>query len=430
MGVPRYRAALAVTVAAAVGVLIGSSIPGGSGASGDVITPALQDRTTLALEQQAGRARSLAQYEARFRAAGLDGWADALARNYRGQLARNADKARADVASAGAPAVTPAPPPSTPPAPTTSTPTTPTTPDPPPTATGFRVGVVSNSDTTPGHVTPLDGDKAGGPVTRLEYGIGESAAAVRRDVQGFVDAGVPVLVLAGFHGRIPSEAEARNLGTWAEALEPLYRSGGVAAIEFGNETGYRHQGTFERGGDYARRADVALTAIAGRVPLLVQVDDGNTGSGWIRAMRDAVPTIFQRAAGGTLHPYGPWPGNGRNKTRNTVEQLAAVGAGALPIHVTEWGLASDNGRTLTDNYGWPTNQTYQQAGVAFTGFLTSIRAELGGRLRSFYWYQVRDQRPSGDGDTGRERWFGAVQQNGAAKGALTVALRDAWLANP
>ena len=57
----------------------------------------------------------------------------------------------------------------------------------------------------------------------------------------------------------------------------------------------------------------------------------------------AVPDLGNRVAGWTIHPYGP---NWATRIDSTVNSTETAGSPRMPIWVTEWGLASDNGRCL------------------------------------------------------------------------------------
>jgi len=137
--------------------------------------------------------------------------------------------------------------------------------------------------------------------------------------------GAQPLLLAGFEGRMPTEAEARNLARWAAEFGPggSFWNGrpdgalAVREIEFGNETSYSHQygdtwsdqSYKDRAKLYATRFAQARAAIAatGRgVGMLAQADDGGTGSAaWVDGMFDAVPNLGQLVDGWSVHPYGP-----------------------------------------------------------------------------------------------------------------------------
>ena len=61
-------------------------------------------------------------------------------------------------------------------------------------------------------------------------------------------------------------------------------------------------------------------------------------------------------AGWTVHPYGPvsrW----KPRIDRLISQTAAQGwSSGIPIDITEYGMATDNGATLSDNYDWPSNR--------------------------------------------------------------------------
>jgi hypothetical protein len=285
----------------------------------------------------------------------------------------------------------------------------------------------------------------GADVVRLEFDIGTPAAQLRASVAELTSRGVRPLLLAGFHGRTPTQAEAQNLAGWAAEFGPggtfwAGRSDGhlaVQQIEFGNETSYSHQyGDTYSSPSYKQRARVYATRLAqahaairfsGRpVGLLAQADDGGTGSSaWVDGMFEAVPGLAGMVDGWTVHPYGPrsrW----KPKLDRLIAQTAARGAPAsIPIDVTEYGISSSDGRALSDNYGWPVNQTYAQAGAALDATVREMRADpaIGPRLRLFMIYAAHDLRPPG-ATKDREHSFGALQHDLAEKGAYSGEVRE------
>ena len=295
----------------------------------------------------------------------------------------------------------------------------------------FSFGIVSTRGI--GHID--DARRLGARITRIEFQIGADTSSMEEFVGRAASDGVEVILLAGFEGRIPSTQEAQSLGAWAKRFGPggtfwNGRSDGAYAvryIEFGNETSYRHQGTFEDGGDYARRAKDAIDAIKAanpRVGVLVQADDANINpSPWVKDMFAAVPNLGNVAAGWTVHPYGPrseW----EPRISRLIAQTAGVGAPALPIFITEWGISTDNGRQLDDNYDWPTGMSYADAGAAVTREIADMNARFPGRLATLLWYFIRDHAAPG-ASTGREDYFGAVKEDSSDKGGLTAAIRAA-----
>lgn len=269
---------------------------------------------------------------------------------------------------------------------------------------------------------------------RIEFDVERPAEELRPVIAAYADRGIKVLLLAGFHGELPSADEARNVGNWAREFGP----GGsfwaerddahlaVDLIEFGNETSYPNQGTQDRGGEYAERfrdAHDAIQSPAGnrRVGLLAQADDANTERDhWVDSMVEAVPDLTRRVAGWTIHPYGPdW----EHRVDRLVEQTADhEGGDDVPVHVTEWGVATDDGRCLSDNYGWDPCMTFQESADLLGEVTRGLRERLGDRLGSFYVFQAEDQRAPG-ATTDREHYFGAVRLDLSEKGAYSAEVR-------
>ena len=103
------------------------------------------------------------------------------------------------------------------------------------------------------------------------------------------------------------------------------------------------------------------------------------------------------------------------------KKLAANGwADGHKLWVTEIGVASDDGRALTDNYGWPTAMTYTQAGAALTKAVGELKTlpTLGGIIV----YASQDRQLPGATNQ-REDYFGIVRKDNAAKGAYTSAVK-------
>ena len=278
----------------------------------------------------------------------------------------------------------------------------------------------------------------GAHLVRVEFEIGESAGQLENTIAAYAAKGIRVEPLAGFYGRLPSSGEARNMATWAQAYGP----GGtfwsshpgtpaepIAAIEFGNETSYGYQygsgaGTSaysERAETYARRLKEGAEAIAAagsHVGVLAQADDW-TGD-WVGAMFRAVPNLGSYVGGWTIHPYGPtWRGRLEALLRQTAEHGAPS---TIPVDITEWGLATDNGHCLTENYGWNSCMSYAEAGATAARVIGEIRATLGSRMGAFMIYQVRDQSVTGTTNN-REAYFGVLQHELQSKGPFTAAVQ-------
>jgi hypothetical protein len=310
-----------------------------------------------------------------------------------------------------------------------------------PPATAFSPGLVATANH---RLSAAAAGKLGARVVRVEFDIGTPAKSMRGAVAAIVRRGARPLLLAGFHGRMPTEGEARNLGAWAAA----FGTGGsfwakhrrhrlpVRLIEFGNETSYRDQygdtwsdqSFKDRAELYATRFAQAHRAIAATrrpVGLLAQGDDGGTASSvWVNHMFGAVPNLGKLVAGWTVHPYGPrdqW----QPKLRRLIAQTAANGAPSrIPIDVTEYGLSSSGGAALSGNYGWPANQTYAQAAAALRATVAGMRGDgkIGKRLRLFLVYSAQDLRRPGTTND-REAYFGALRHDLTAKGAYTAEVR-------
>ena len=301
----------------------------------------------------------------------------------------------------------------------------------------FEVGLVSGADAV-GEARATG--RLGAGLVRVEFGIRTPVAQMRAAVAAHAANGTRVLLLAGFHGTMPTAAEARNLAAWAREFGPggdfwAGRGDGrlaVREIEFGNETSYGYQYGDDwdaptygaRAREYARRfrdAHEAVKAANPRVGLLAQADDGDTGSAnWVDGMFAAVPDLAERVAGWTLHPYGPrWEAR---FARLAAQTRAAGASPAIPIWVTEYGLATDDGRCLSDNYGWDRCMSYAAAGSALRGAIAGMRAAQP-RLRAVLLYQGHDQRPSGT-TSEREHYFGALRADLGEKGAFSAAVRS------
>jgi len=321
--------------------------------------------------------------------------------------------------------------------PTSSSPGPSPSPSPTPTPVdgAFRMGVVAGS----AHQYELSFLKALGVRTaRIEFSVGTAASNLASDVDAYARAGIRPLLLATFYGRTPSTAEAQNLANWAKAYGPggSFWAGksypantAVTQIEFGNETSYTYQfsdnssSTYAaRAQAYAQRARDAVTAIRAANPnvgLLVQGDNAQQQTAWVQNMFRAVPNLGDLAAGWTIHPYGP---NWATRIDSTVSSTKTAGSRDLPIWVTEYGLSSDNGRCLSDNYGFNRCMTYGEAATTLHSVLSGMHTRYGSRLGAFYLYQAHDQYATGT-KTGRESYFGALQSTGTAKGAYTSEVK-------
>lgn len=304
------------------------------------------------------------------------------------------------------------------------------------TSTGFQPGLNSGSDPTydiPGAA------QLGAKLVRIAFDISETPQQMETVIAEYAGKGIQVEPMASFYGKLPTPAEAQNLAGWAKAFGPngsfwAHRSSTpepIQSIEFGNETSYSYQysndtvaGYASRAQTYALRFAEAVSAIRSTNPsvgLLAQGDAGNANSAWVENMFKAVPNLGGLVAGWTIHPYGPeW----RGRLETLIQQTAAQGApSTIPIDITEWGLSSDEGHCLTENYGWNACMSYQEAGEALSETVSEMRQMLGSRLDMFMLYQVRDQEATGASNQ-RESYFGALQHELQPKGAYTTAVKS------
>ncbi len=304
-----------------------------------------------------------------------------------------------------------------------------------PASSTFEPGLNSGSDPT----YDLPGaEQLGAKVVRLAFNLGETAPQIERVVAEYANEGIRVAPMADFDNAIPTPAQAQSLAGWAQTFGPggtfwAHRSDGRLAmrtIEFGNETSYSYQYTDHTPSGYASRAQSyalrfaeaanAVKAANPGVGMLAQGDAGNAGSVWVENLFKAVPNLGTLVAGWTIHPYGPgW----KARFQTLISQTAAQGAPAtIPIDVTEWGLSTDNGNCVTENYGWGTCMTYQQAGETLTQTANEMRQTLGSRMGMLMLYQIRDQQRPG-ATNNREAYFGLVQHELQPKGAYTTAAK-------
>lgn len=325
-------------------------------------------------------------------------------------------------------------------APSGSTTTAPSAPAPsaPSTASNFEMGMNSGSAISweMGFITKLSAKHV-----RMEFDINTKVSDIAPIVLQYAQAGIQPMLLAGFQGRTPTAAEAQNLGTWAAAFGPggtfwqgknVAPSTAVTRIEFGNETNnpyqyngwtladdwYKNAQYLNLAKEYARQAKnaaIAVTAANPKVGILAVGDQYSGYTTWINAMFDAVPDLANYVAGWTVHPYGPqW----QVPMDNMLGAMKARGAAEKPLYVTEWGVSTDNGRCLSDNFGYDKCMTYATAASTLKTAVAGMRARYGARLASVFLYSTVDQRSTG-ASTDREHYFGAMKNDNTPKGAYT-----------
>jgi hypothetical protein len=303
-----------------------------------------------------------------------------------------------------------------------------------PAGEGFQPGINGGTNTTEYKGAVILGAK----VVRIDIGIGTPASAFESTVANYAAKGIRLAPLAGFYGRLPSPAEAQGLAGWAKAYGPggtfwAKRGDGYLAIrdiEFGNET----SGTYQYGdsftsGSYTERAKTyairlkeaaeAISASGSKVGLLAVSEDW-TGN-WMNGMFSAVPNLGSYIAGWVSHPYGSsW----KAKIETIIKQAGQHGVPAsMPIDITEWGLSTDNGKCVTENYGLNPCMSYTEAGEQLKRNVNEIKALLGSRIGLFLIYKVTDLAPAGLNNQ-RENYFGLLQYEDQPKGALTTAAQE------
>ena len=299
---------------------------------------------------------------------------------------------------------------------------------------GLQPGI--NSGTNPQDYTGAQ--MLGAKIVRISMSIGAPASAWESIVVKYAALGVRVAPLASFSGRLPSAAEAQNLASWAKTYGPggtfwAKRADGNLAfqtIEFGNETSYGYQYGDNAGSpSYQARAQTyavrlkeaaeAIAATGAKVGVLACADDPS--GNWMNGMFQAVPNLGSYVSGWVTHPYGT---SGKGKIQGVLQQTAAHGAPSnIPIDITEWGISTDNGVCVYENYGLNPCMTYAQAAEQLKKSVAEIKAQVGSRLQLFLLYQVRDQLLAGASND-REAYFGLLQHEDQPKGAFTSAVQE------
>ena len=193
---------------------------------------------------------------------------------------------------------------------------------------------------------------------------------------------------------MPTEAEARNLAGWAAEFGPggsFWRGRkdahlAVRQIEFGNETSYSHQyGDSWADQSYKDRARLYATRFAQARRGRRHRPSGRPARpgrrrrdrllrlGRQHVRRRPQPRSTRRRLGG---PPVRAAGHLGAQAAPARPQTAANGApGNIPIDITEWGISTNNGIALDDNYGWPVNLTFLQAGLALKTSVLGMRLE-------------------------------------------------------
>ena len=93
-----------------------------------------------------------------------------------------------------------------------------------------------------------------------------------------------------------------------------------------------------------KEAAQAISSTGIKVGLLAQADDW-TGT-WVNGMFSSVPNLGSYVAGWTIHPYGTsWESRLQDLLAQSQPHMAHPSN--IPIDITEWGVANDNGHCLS-----------------------------------------------------------------------------------
>jgi hypothetical protein len=296
----------------------------------------------------------------------------------------------------------------------------------------LQLGVVgSQAPQAPDEIHAL-----GAHVMRDEFTAGTTVEQLAPIVDALAARGIRLQPLVGWDDGTPAP-DLTAVARWAAAFGPggthwAGRSDATAMtdIELGNENAFYYKSGVPDDDRYhalaraygARAADAARAVHAANpaVGVLVELESADSErSTWIDdTLAAGGPDLVHLMHGPVIHPYGPdW----QAKIDRDRGFLRARGVTA-PFFVTEWGISSDDGADLSDNYDWPTDLTYDRAGALLRTAVTAMAGEPD-RVRQVLLYQVFDQRDPGE-DTDREHYFGLVRHDGSDKGGYTAAVRD------
>lgn len=309
----------------------------------------------------------------------------------------------------------------------------------PPPATLWTPGLNDNADLLAADA----GQSLGAEIMRVSFNPDATAASCDATFTYYADRGIKIL-MGAFGGVSPTQAQAENMGNWAQRFGPggdFWASYGgtdrpITHIEWGNEISYSYRsGTRGSPGynaiaaNYATRfqqAYNAITATGKQVGLLCIADaDGSDNVPWVNVLFNTVPTIAtlvaSRGGGWTCHTYGTTQ---LQRLSTTASAVANRGAPAsIPIDITECGVSTDNGRNLPlgNDYGNGRTLTYQQAATLLQNQVTAMRGSpQGPRIRHFILFQAHDQDPPGGPATSTEEYYGGRTASNGAKGPFTT----------
>jgi len=296
----------------------------------------------------------------------------------------------------------------------------------------FQLGIVGSED--PGNVDQVSG--LGARLMRAEFTPDTTVEQLEPLVAATAARGIRLQPLVGWDDGTPTP-DLTAVSRWAAAFGPrgtfwAGRSDATAItdIELGNENSFSYKSgdvaksTYRdlattyghRAADAARAVDAANPAVG----VLVELESGDTDkSTWIDAALGAGgPDLVRLLHAPVTHAYGPdW----RRELDQDFRFVAKWGL-SKPFFMTEWGISTDNGPALSDNYDFPTDLTYAAAAALLAGNVDQM-ATVPGELKQVLLYQVHDQREPGE-TTDREGYFGIVNADGAHKGPYTAVARN------
>jgi hypothetical protein len=273
-------------------------------------------------------------------------------------------------------------------------------------------------------------------VMRDEFSIDTNLDDVAKVVDAAAANKVRLQPLIGWENGQPAP-DLTGLAQWAKTFGPggTHWAGksdayAITDIELGNENAFSYKsgdadssGYTQLAEAYGTRALAAAKAIDAANPavkVLLELDSGDTDNDtWITGvMKTGGTELTTLMRGPTIHPYGPdW----QQKVDQDRKLLLDHGVDK-PFYLTEWGISTDNGDNIGDNYGYPTTLTYDAAGAALTTAVTEMAA-MPDAIAQLLIYQLGDQQDPGRGE--REFYFGVLNSSGGDKGGYTAAIRAA-----
>lgn len=308
-------------------------------------------------------------------------------------------------------------------------------PPPPPPPTGVKWGVNGSKWYDATHNPSLIANNLGARRVRHEEAIATSASTLDTRFFAYRDVGVDVFYQVDIDSGLTT-AGAQNLGLVAQRHGPN-GSKSITYIELGNENTYSYKTASSAipayANNYALRAKEAAISMQGTgVGLVIQGDDGLNNAGWIGYLFAAVPNLKTYIAGWSLHPYGPALGTTLHdgspawytdtRCDRILSQTAAQGDTTTPFFITEYGISTDDGLTLSKNYEWKLNMTYAETITAMSQAEAVWDAKFGSRLVFRSYYRDFDNSVHG-ATTDIEAYFGIVKYDLSDKGQFSNAMR-------